>query len=304
MIQRFQGDDGFAALRNSILEQQCVCYDSNVAEELLPHVQLSSFQQGDLLMEQGASDNHIFLILAGRVSILVNGREMAIRTSRQHVGEMALIDPSAKRSATGIALEETVVAKIPEPAFSQVADKHPKLWRQFALETSNRLRERSKHVQSPNPRPVVFIGCSTEGLRIAEQIQIGLSHADVVPQIWTNNVFTAGRGAMEALEGRIRTADFGILICTPDDHVTNDSRGVDTVAPRDNVILELGMCIGAMKRERAILVRPRGIELKIPTDLLGITPLDYKADDPANLAAHLGPVCTQIKLLIEAQGTR
>ena len=207
-------------------------------------------------------------------------------------------------AATVIALEETVAAKIVEPAFSAVANKHPNVWRCLALELGNRLRERSKHVQAPNPRPVIFIGCAVEGLKIAEQIQVGLSHADVIPQIWTNNVFTAGTGTMEALEERIRTADFGVLVCTADDQVINVTRGVDMVALRDNVILELGMCIGAMGRKRAFLVRPRGTELKIPTDLLGITPIDYKADDPANLAVHLGPVCTQIKQAVEKEGAR
>lgn len=304
MIRRFQGTHGAAALRQALLEQQCVGNDAAVADALLPHVELASFKTGERLMEQGATDNHIFLILGGRVSILVNGREMAIRSGRQHVGEMALIDTSAKRSATAIALEETVVARVPEPAFTVVATQYPKIWRCLALELGNRLRERTKYVLAPNPRPVIFIGSAAEGLKIAEQIQLGLSHADVVPQVWTNNVFTAAHGTMEDLEQRIRTADFGVLVCTPDDQVINAARGVDTVAPRDNVILELGMCIGAMGRKRAFLVRPRGVELKIPTDLLGITPIDYKADDPANLAAHLGPVCTQIKAAVEKEGPK
>jgi predicted nucleotide-binding protein len=278
--------------------------DSVVTDALLPKIDLVPFKQGEKLMEQGGTDNCIFLILAGRVSILVNGREMAIRTGRQHVGEMALIDTSAKRNATVIALEETVAAKVAEPDFSAIANKYPNVWRCLALELGNRLRERSKHVRAPNPRPVIFIGCALEGLKVAEQIQVGLSHADVVPQIWTNNVFTAGSGTMEALEQRIGSADFGVLVCTPDDQVINVARGVDTVAPRDNVILELGMCIGAMGRKRAFLVRPRGVELKIPTDLLGITPIDYKADDPTNLAVHLGPVCTQIKQAVEREGPR
>lgn len=304
MIRRFQGPSGSAALRQAILEQQCVGNDSRVADELLQQIELLSFKPGDLLMEQGGHDNHILFILGGKVSIRVNGREMAIRTGRQHVGELGLIDTAAKRSATAVAIEETVVAKVAEPAFSITANKHPKVWRRLALELGNRLRERSKHVQAPNPRPVIFIGCAAEGLKIAEQIQIGLSHADVVPQIWTNNVFTAGSGTLEALEERIRTADFGVLICTPDDQLVNVVRGVNTTAPRDNVILELGMSIGAMGRKRAFLVRPRGVELKIPTDLLGVTAIDYKADDSFNLAAHLGSVCTQIKQAVEIEGAR
>jgi CRP/FNR family transcriptional regulator, cyclic AMP receptor protein len=304
VIQRFQGKTGAPALRQAILEQQCVRNDGDVADAILKKHKLLSFKAGDVLIQQGAADNHIFLILAGKVSILVNGREMAIRQARQHVGEMALIDKAAKRSARVTALEETVVVKVVEPDFSPIADAHPAVWRYLALELGDRLRERSKLVRPPNPRPVIFIGSSVEGLKIAEQIQLGLSHAYVVPQVWTNNVFLPGGGSMEALENRITSADFGVLVCTPDDQVTNEKRGVETVAPRDNVILELGMCLGAMGRQRAYLVRPRGVELKIPTDLLGITPIDYVADDSTNLAAHIGPVCTLIKQAVERLGPR
>ncbi len=192
-----------------------------------------------------------------------------------------------------------------EPAFTAIADKHPHVWRCLALELGNRLRERSKHVRQMNPRPVVFVGCSVEGLTIAEFIQLGLSHADMVVHLWTNNLFVPGSYTMESLEQRITTADFGVLVCTPDDHVTNPKRKTDNPAPRDNVILELGMCIGAMGRQRAFLVRPRGVDLKIPTDMIGITPIDYAHDpDPANIAACIGPVCTQIKLAVAAKGPR
>ena len=298
LIDRFSGPEGVNALRDALLKQQCVSHDPEVVKQLLAVHQLVSYKPGEVLSQQGTGDTHILLILVGRVSIQVNGRELAIRSGGQHVGEMALIDTSATRSATLVALDETVAVRIEERPFTEIANGKPSVWRNLALELGNRLRERSKYVNAPNPRPVVFIGCAVEGLAIAEQIQLGLSHADVVPQVWTDNVFTAARGTMQSLERRIKTADFGVLVCTPDDRVLNDTRNVDTVAPRDNVILELGMCIGAMGSERAFLVRPRGIELKMPTDLLGITPIDYVADDPDNLAAHIGPVCTQIKQAI------
>jgi predicted nucleotide-binding protein len=304
MINRFIGKSGAAARRQAILDQQCVNNDDQVADAILAKIKVATFKKGDKLMVEDGTDNDLFLIFGGRVSILVKGREMAIRVGGQHVGEMALIDTSAKRSATVIALEETVAAKIAEADFSAIANKYPTVWRRLALELGNRLRERSKHLQAPNPRPVIFIGSAAEGLTIAKQIQLGLSHAYVVPQVWTDNVFAAGKGTMEALEKRIKTADFGVLVCTPDDQVINVKRKVNTKAPRDNVILELGMCIGAMGRERAFLVRPRGVDLKIPTDLLGITPIDYTADDPANLAAHIAPVCTQIEQAVQREGPR
>ena len=51
------------ALRQAILDQQCVGNDGAVAEALLPHIQLLSFNSGEKLMEQGAGDNHIMFVL-------------------------------------------------------------------------------------------------------------------------------------------------------------------------------------------------------------------------------------------------
>jgi CRP-like cAMP-binding protein len=186
MIKRFQDQDGQRRLRQAMLYQQCIAHDQAIVDALMQNVDLVSCEKGYVLIEQGTADNDMFFILAGRVSIQVNGRELAIRQSRQHVGEMALIDSASKRSATVIALEETVAAKISEPLLIEIADKHPQLWRRMAMELSDRLRERSRYVKAPNPRPVIFVGSSAEGLKIAREIQSGLAHDDVVVQLWTN----------------------------------------------------------------------------------------------------------------------
>src|SRR4051794_29128750 len=99
--------------------------NGEVADAILKRQELLSFKAGEVLIQQGASDNHILLILCGKVSVHVRGREVAIRQARQHVGEMALIDKAAKRSATVTALEETVVVKVAEPDFTPIADAHP-----------------------------------------------------------------------------------------------------------------------------------------------------------------------------------
>ena len=110
---------------------------------------------------------------------------------------------------------------------------------------------------------------------------------------------------MEQLEEQISMADFGVLVCTQDDRIVNDGRGVDTLAPRDNVILELGMCIGRLGRKRTFFVKPRTRDLKIPSDLLGITPLDFDDEpDPASLSARLGHVCTEIRNLMRSLGPK
>ena len=68
-------------------------------------------------------------------------RDVASRSAGEHVGEMALVDPEAQRSASVTAVTDSVVAGITEPEFSALADRFPRLWRRIALELASRLRD-------------------------------------------------------------------------------------------------------------------------------------------------------------------
>jgi predicted nucleotide-binding protein len=215
---------------------------------------------------------------------------------------MAVIDPAARRSADVTALEETVVAKVTERDFSAVAQRWPELWRRLALELAERLRERSKHVKARNDVPRLFIGCSAESLTVARSIQDGLSHDNLVLTLWTNNVFTASHYPIEDLEQQLVESDFATIVLAPEDNVF--SRGIVGMAPRDNVIFELGLFMGALLRNRVLVVSPREADLKIPTDLLGLTPLQYPLGRPEDLAARIAPTCNSIRRIIAELGPK
>lgn len=90
-------------------------------------------------------------------------------------------------------------------------------------------------------RPRVFIGSSSEGLEIAETIQLNLDHLCEVT-IWTQGLFTLGSGVLEALAAKLSEFDYAILVLTPDD--LTESRNQALFSPRDNVIFELGLFMG------------------------------------------------------------
>lgn len=117
-----------------------------------------------------------------------------------HVGEMAVIDPSAKRSATVRAIDEVVAARVSEADFSALADKSPRLWRELSLVIAERLREREKFLPAPNIVPVVFIGSSAESLEVAEELRREINAKSTVDtRIWTRGVFGASRFPIEVL---------------------------------------------------------------------------------------------------------
>jgi CRP/FNR family transcriptional regulator, cyclic AMP receptor protein len=273
MKERFVGDEAaHRRLITSLAAQQCVGGSQGIAATLAAAVagSIRELKKDEELIRQDQADNNLFFILAGSVSILVNGREIAARKAGQHVGEMALIDPSAKRSASVMASEDgTVIAEVTEAKFVNIANEHPALWRALAVELGHRLRERSKYVHAPNPQPIVFVGSSREGLEPARAIQMAFQHEKFITKVWTDGIFNASKATIEDLATAVTHADFAVLVFTADDLIS--SRGADAYAPRDNVIFELGLFMGALGRERSFIVRPRGVALKIPSDLLGIS---------------------------------
>jgi CRP-like cAMP-binding protein len=208
MIERFQGDDGRRRLLEALLSQQAVHHTPEMAEDLAKVVKLEEFKAGTAFIRQDAEDTDMFFILAGRADIVVNERVIAERAAGDHVGEMALIDLKAKRSASVIAKETTVVARITEPEFTTIAARHPTLWRYLALELANRLRERNGLVRVPNHKPHLFIGSSVESLVVAREIQSIMAHDKFVVKLWTDGVFTASSTTVRDLMIEVRRADF------------------------------------------------------------------------------------------------
>jgi predicted nucleotide-binding protein len=146
-------------------------------------------------------------------------------------------------------------------------------------------------------RPNVFVGSSTEGLSIAEAIQLNLDHV-CETILWSQGVFGLGRGTLEELVREAATVDFAVLVLTPDDLVTKREKGGQQ--PRDNVLFELGLFMGKLGCDRTFIVHERRRPLDLPTDLAGITPAMFTRRADNNMQAALGPVCTQLKTAMMA----
>ena len=142
------------------------------------------------------------------------------------------------------------------------------------------------------PKPSLFLGSSSEGLKVAEEIQAGLMH-HVDCTIWSQGVFGLSSGTLESLVRACASYQYAALILTPDD--TAVKRGKEGSAPRDNVLFELGLFMGALGREKVFAVHRHGEVLNLPSDLAGVTLAEYVGRADGNLTAAMGPVCSAIK---------
>jgi CRP-like cAMP-binding protein len=100
-----------------------------LAEELADRAEVLAVSAGHMLITQGADDNDIYFILAGTFDVVVNGSRVAGRRAGDHVGEMAAVQPAQRRSASVTALEDAIVAKVSQDAFSNLGSRHPQLYR-------------------------------------------------------------------------------------------------------------------------------------------------------------------------------
>ena len=139
LLKSFQGSEGRPRLIDALISQPLI-RDKDLASVIQPYLKLEETFAGTDLIKQGASDTDLFLILSGEFSIAIDRRIVARKKGGEHVGEMAVIDPSAPRSASVIAASDSVVARITEPDFSALADRYPRLWRRLALELASQLR--------------------------------------------------------------------------------------------------------------------------------------------------------------------
>lgn len=150
-------------------------------------------------------------------------------------------------------------------------------------------------------RPSMFIGSSSEGLHLAKAIQANLDQECEIT-LWSQGLFGLGEGTLESLVAKLDDFDFSTLVLTPDDMVR--SRKKTSPSPRDNVLLELGLFIGRLGRRRTFVVYDRTADMKLPSDLAGVTFATFHPHTSQNWQATVGAACTQIERVVRELGPR
>lgn len=150
-------------------------------------------------------------------------------------------------------------------------------------------------------RPAVFIGSSSERLAVANKLQQLLDRAAEC-EVWNQGVFSLGSLTLEALTAARHKFDFAVLVLDVDD--TAVSRGDAKSIPRDNVIFELGLFMGALGRDRTFIVYDRSRPPDLPSDLVGVTVATYQPHASGITQGALGAAATFIEEEMRRVGLR
>ncbi len=293
MLKRFTSEDGHRLKIKALLSQKIISGNLEIADQLANTAKFIELSKGQILIEQNAADNDVYMIITGSFDVVINGRKIARRFPNDHVGEMAAIEMTQRRSASVIASEQSVVAQISEAEFSEIGKRFPEVYLAVARELSRRLHQRNVHVAAPRERTKVFLISSAESLEVARIIQNSFAHDKFLPVLWTDGVFRVASYPMQSLIDEVTDSDFAIAIAHGDD--TTSTRGKEWPVPRDNVIFELGLFMGRLGKDRAILMEPRDEGVKLPSDLTGITTIPYRYEVGRDSVAMMAPACNVLR---------
>jgi hypothetical protein len=131
-------------------------------------------------------------------------------------------------------------------------------------------------------KPKLFIGSSTGGYPVAEKVKQCLSGvADC--HLWKDDdVWEINNSTFDNLLRMVKFFDFGVFVATADDLTMGNNDQV-VIEPRDNVILEMALYLGALGKDKSFLLVEK--EIKLPTDFNGIYMPRFDATDDQSIEA-------------------
>lgn len=154
-------------------------------------------------------------------------------------------------------------------------------------------KRKSSPKEDIDTKPKIFIVSSSEGLDIANNLQVALQDLKFChSEVWNQDNASIGRILLNKLIENARTFDFAVVVFTPDDFT--NVRRKNFFAPRDNVLFELGLFMGTLGEKRVFIVHRQQNPPKIPSDFDGVLRAVYDAQHP-NLRAALNIPALKIR---------
>lgn len=154
-------------------------------------------------------------------------------------------------------------------------------------------------VSKPPARPALFIGSTVEALAIARAVHAELDY-EIDVTIWNHGLFSPGVTTWEQLAQTTRCYDFALFVFSGDDLLI--SREAQSIAVRDNLLIEYGLFVGVLGARRTFFLYNRDQRPKIASDLGGVTPLTYRDRPDRNFRSAVSPACDEIRQVVSRLG--
>ena len=108
------------------------------------------------------------------------------------------------------------------------------------------------------------------------QLEALLRRLDLEPIILDQQI-SSGQTIIEKLEAYTKQANFGIILATPDDiGYPKEDESKKRYRVRQNVVLELGMLLSKMGRDRVAILLSQAEDMERPSDIDGLIYIPFK----------------------------
>lgn len=106
---------------------------------------LLDYMPDAVIVSEGDTDDALFMIVDGTVSVMKGEQELAVLERAQIFGEMSVLTQEP-RSATVVTRTDAKVVRLPGDIIRTLADEEPKLGRRLALLMTGRSKDTEKKV--------------------------------------------------------------------------------------------------------------------------------------------------------------
>lgn len=233
-------------------------FPPSAAADLLPVLAAVDLPQGEYLLRQGDASEDVFLLIAGRLRVEVQGADGALTEAGEIlpgevVGEMALLT-GQPRTASVVAVERCELARLSRTDFERVAPRHPDALALFL----HRLLPRLKRTQ------IIRVLTELFGEMDATAIEDFLVRLEWCELVGGDTLFREGERSDDVyivVNGRLRST-------VRDPLLRGGERVIEEVG-RGSAVGELALLTGETRAATTTAVRD--------TDLLRLTKADFDA---------------------------
>ncbi len=128
----------------------------NVVDELVEHIEVAYFQAGTMILERGRQNQFLYVIRSGAVEILRSSGELYTRMGEgECFGQFSLLRKKRVRYAAK-AIEDTLVYKIPDAQFQELADTYDRFADFMEEEHSVRLKTALGRAEQETRNPLMI----------------------------------------------------------------------------------------------------------------------------------------------------
>lgn len=299
LIERFDA----AATIDAMMRQRLSLGSEELAAAFAEKGTRRELAAGETLIEQDTWDDDLHFILAGSFDVFVKGQHKQTRGAGEAVGELSALNAARPRTATLKACCPSLVLTVSKKDVEEIAGHDSRFWKTTADIVAEQLDHRNEELGAANEHPKVFVISSSAALPVAKLVRANLDEDEgIAVYLWDRGTFGVSDYPMSSLVDAIERVDFTISIVRADDVLI--TREEQHHVARDNVLLEFGISVGRLGLDRSIALVDAGANVKLPSDLTGLTTLRYQSKDDDRLERSIAKACDGARKHMEFVGVR